>query len=168
MQFIIIQTWEFVKMTNLPPITWMAHSKIIRILKRKNPKPRALFQRRFPSLLSVSWRWFLLFYKNPSKSHRETPPSLTFSWRRGSSSVWLSTFWLSLTEELKWTSMATSLASQLQGLRAVVKADGEALKRPFTRPSILYNPKDAADLSNDQILEDALTGTIENFSLLSN
>lgn len=63
--------------------------------------------------------------------------------------------------------MATSLASQLQGLRAVVKADGEALKRPFTRPSILYNPKDAADLSNDQILEDALTGTIENFSLLS-
>lgn len=63
--------------------------------------------------------------------------------------------------------MATSLASQLQGLRAVVKADGEELKRPFTRPSILYNPKDAADLSNDEILDGALTGTRENLYLLS-
>lgn len=54
--------------------------------------------------------------------------------------------------------MATSIASQLQALKSVVKADTEPLKKPFTRPSILFNPKDAADIDIDTIFSLALSG----------
>ncbi|KAI5670289.1 hypothetical protein M9H77_10653 [Catharanthus roseus] len=54
--------------------------------------------------------------------------------------------------------MATSLASQLQALKSAVKADTESLKRPITRPSILFNPKDAADIDIDTIFSLALSG----------
>ncbi|KAL3521384.1 hypothetical protein ACH5RR_019533 [Cinchona calisaya] len=54
--------------------------------------------------------------------------------------------------------MATSIASQLQALKSVVKADTEPLKKPFTRPSILFNLKDAADIDVDAIFGLALSG----------
>ncbi|XP_059627802.1 uncharacterized protein At3g06530 [Cornus florida] len=54
--------------------------------------------------------------------------------------------------------MATSIASQLQAIKSVIQADSEPLKRPFTRPSILYDPKQAADIEIDAILHDALSG----------
>lgn len=54
--------------------------------------------------------------------------------------------------------MATSIASQLQALKSVVKVDTEPPKKPFTRPSILFNPKDAADIDIDTIFSLALSG----------
>ncbi|KAH9678611.1 hypothetical protein KPL71_025786 [Citrus sinensis] len=54
--------------------------------------------------------------------------------------------------------MATSIASQLQAIKSLVLADEEPLKRPFTRPSILFNPKEAADIDIDTILNIALSG----------
>lgn len=55
--------------------------------------------------------------------------------------------------------MATSIASQLQAIRSFVQADSEPpLKRPFTRPSILFDPKEAADIDIDTILRIALQG----------
>ncbi|KAK1577185.1 hypothetical protein Q3G72_019640 [Acer saccharum] len=54
--------------------------------------------------------------------------------------------------------MATSIASQLQAIKSFVQADEEPLKRPFTRPSILFNPKEAADIDLDTILNIALSG----------
>ncbi|KAH9647922.1 hypothetical protein KPL70_025376 [Citrus sinensis] len=54
--------------------------------------------------------------------------------------------------------MATSIASQLQAIKSLVLADEEPLKRPFTRPSILFNPKEAADIDTDTILNIALSG----------
>ena len=54
--------------------------------------------------------------------------------------------------------MATSIASQLQAIKSLVLADEEPLKRPFTRPSILFNPKEAADIDIDAILNIALSG----------
>ncbi|KAK3217662.1 hypothetical protein Dsin_011632 [Dipteronia sinensis] len=54
--------------------------------------------------------------------------------------------------------MATSIASQLQAIKSFVLADEEPLKRPFTRPSILFNPKEAADIDLDTILDIALSG----------
>lgn len=59
--------------------------------------------------------------------------------------------------------MATSLASQLQALKSAVKADTESLKRPITRPSILFNPKDAADIDIDTIFSLALSGKENRF-----
>ncbi|KAJ8537126.1 hypothetical protein K7X08_035527 [Anisodus acutangulus] len=51
--------------------------------------------------------------------------------------------------------MATSLVAQLQRLAV---PDSEPRKRPFTRPSILFDPKEAADIELDTILNIALSG----------
>ncbi|MCD7468760.1 hypothetical protein HAX54_007198 [Datura stramonium] len=51
--------------------------------------------------------------------------------------------------------MATSLVAQLQRLAV---PDTEPRKRPFTRPSILFDPKEAADIELDTILNIALSG----------
>lgn len=51
--------------------------------------------------------------------------------------------------------MATSLVAQLQRLAV---PDAEPRKRPFTRPSILFDPKEAADIELDTILNIALSG----------
>jgi len=53
---------------------------------------------------------------------------------------------------------ATSIASQLQALKSLVKADTEVPKRPITRPSILFDPKAAADVDIDTIISIALSG----------
>ncbi|XWS47705.1 hypothetical protein CRYUN_Cryun13aG0007100 [Craigia yunnanensis] len=54
--------------------------------------------------------------------------------------------------------MASSIASQLQAIKLFVQADSEPQKRPFTRPSILFNAKEAADIDIDTILNIALSG----------
>lgn len=54
--------------------------------------------------------------------------------------------------------MASSIASQLQAIKSFVQADSEPLKRPFTRPSILFDPKVAADIDVDTIFGHALEG----------
>ncbi|KAJ0099511.1 hypothetical protein Patl1_20742 [Pistacia atlantica] len=54
--------------------------------------------------------------------------------------------------------MATSIASQLQTIKTLVQANEEPLKRPFTRPSVLFNPKEAADVDIETILNIALSG----------
>nr|XP_010318175.1 uncharacterized protein At3g06530 isoform X1 [Solanum lycopersicum] len=51
--------------------------------------------------------------------------------------------------------MATSLVAQLQRLAV---PDTEQRKRPFTRPSILFDPKEAADIELDTILNIAQSG----------
>ncbi|KAD2392887.1 hypothetical protein E3N88_39864 [Mikania micrantha] len=54
--------------------------------------------------------------------------------------------------------MATSIASQLQAIRSIVKvADTESNKRPFTRPSILFDAKEAADIDLDTLFNLALS-----------
>lgn len=62
--------------------------------------------------------------------------------------------------------MAASIASQLQAIKSVIKVDTEPLKRPYTRPSILFDPKEAADIDLETILTIALSGTLK-FCLLS-
>ncbi|XP_075111294.1 uncharacterized protein At3g06530 isoform X2 [Nicotiana tabacum] len=52
--------------------------------------------------------------------------------------------------------MATSLVAQLQ--RLAVPDSEQPRKRPFTRPSILFDPKEAADIELDAILNIALSG----------
>lgn len=55
--------------------------------------------------------------------------------------------------------MASSIASQLQAIKSLIIADTEPpQKRPFTRPSILFNPKEAADIDLESILSIALSG----------
>ena len=54
--------------------------------------------------------------------------------------------------------MATSIASQLAAIKSHVQADSDPLKRPFTRPSILYDPKQAADISVETIWDIANQG----------
>ncbi|XP_021654039.2 uncharacterized protein At3g06530 isoform X1 [Hevea brasiliensis] len=54
--------------------------------------------------------------------------------------------------------MATTIASQLQAIRSVIQADSEPQKRPITRPSILFDPKEAADIDIDTILSIAHSG----------
>ncbi|XP_027329398.1 uncharacterized protein At3g06530 isoform X2 [Abrus precatorius] len=54
--------------------------------------------------------------------------------------------------------MATSIASQLEAIRSFAKTDSEPLKRPFTRPSILFDPKEAADIDIETIFTIALQG----------
>ncbi|KAL0799472.1 hypothetical protein Bca101_054647 [Brassica carinata] len=54
--------------------------------------------------------------------------------------------------------MSSSLASQLQAIKSVVQADTEPSKRPYTRPSILFTPKEAADFDIDSIHELGLKG----------
>ncbi|KAL6980908.1 hypothetical protein U1Q18_022544 [Sarracenia purpurea var. burkii] len=54
--------------------------------------------------------------------------------------------------------MASSIASQLQAIKSLIKTDSDPQKRPFTRPSILFNPKDAADIDLDALFSIALSG----------
>ncbi|CAH8356699.1 unnamed protein product [Eruca vesicaria subsp. sativa] len=54
--------------------------------------------------------------------------------------------------------MSSLLASQLQAIKAVVQADTEPSKRPYTRPSILFSPKEAADFDIESIYELGLKG----------
>lgn len=54
--------------------------------------------------------------------------------------------------------MSTSLAAQLQAIKSFLPAESESHKRPFTRPSILFDPKQAADTDVDTILAIALQG----------
>ncbi|GAB4854073.1 hypothetical protein Ancab_022655 [Ancistrocladus abbreviatus] len=59
----------------------------------------------------------------------------------------------------------SSIASQLQAIKSLVKADAEPLKRPFTRPSILFDPKEAADIDIETIHSIALSG-VETLALV--
>ncbi|KAK9292213.1 hypothetical protein L1049_020175 [Liquidambar formosana] len=54
--------------------------------------------------------------------------------------------------------MATTIASQLQAIKSFIQADSEPLKRPFTRPSVLYDPKEAADIDINTVHSIALSG----------
>ncbi|XP_056866577.1 uncharacterized protein At3g06530 isoform X3 [Raphanus sativus] len=54
--------------------------------------------------------------------------------------------------------MSSSLSSQLQAIKSIVQADTEPTKRPYTRPSILFSPKEAADLDIESIHELGLKG----------
>ncbi|WZZ42003.1 uncharacterized protein At3g06530 [Brassica napus] len=54
--------------------------------------------------------------------------------------------------------MSSSLASQLQAIKSIVQADTEPSKRPYTRPSILFIPKEAADFDIESIHELGLKG----------
>ncbi|CAL9219862.1 unnamed protein product [Arabidopsis halleri] len=54
--------------------------------------------------------------------------------------------------------MSSSIVSQLQALKSVLQADTEPSKRPFTRPSILFSPKEAADFDIESIYELGLKG----------
>ncbi|XP_022872922.1 uncharacterized protein At3g06530 isoform X3 [Olea europaea var. sylvestris] len=53
-----------------------------------------------------------------------------------------------------------SISAQLQALKSLsnVHADSEPLKKPFTRPSLIFDPKEAADTDLDTILNIALSG----------
>ncbi|XP_015877759.3 uncharacterized protein At3g06530 isoform X1 [Ziziphus jujuba] len=59
--------------------------------------------------------------------------------------------------------MATSLGSQLRALKSIIPADSEqpSKKGPITRPSILLDPKEAADTDIDSIYNKALEGLNE-------
>ncbi|XP_050386752.1 uncharacterized protein At3g06530 isoform X2 [Argentina anserina] len=55
--------------------------------------------------------------------------------------------------------MATSIASQLKVLKSLIQVDQDpSQKRPFTRPSILFDPKQAADIDVDTIFAVGLQG----------
>ncbi|KAM5557014.1 uncharacterized protein ABKV19_024415 [Rosa sericea] len=55
--------------------------------------------------------------------------------------------------------MATSIASQLKVLKSLIQVDQDpSQKRPFTRPSILFDPKEAADIDIDTIFAVGLQG----------
>lgn len=57
--------------------------------------------------------------------------------------------------------MATSIASQLETLKSLVQVDSQPQKRPFTRPSILFDPKEAADIDIETIWSTALQGRLK-------
>lgn len=54
--------------------------------------------------------------------------------------------------------MASEIAAQLQALKYMIQTDSEPNKRPFTRPSIIFDPKEAADVDIDTIFRIALSG----------
>ncbi|XP_068328989.1 uncharacterized protein At3g06530-like [Pyrus communis] len=57
--------------------------------------------------------------------------------------------------------MATSIAAQLEAIKSVIQADTEpsgSSKKPFTRPSILFDAKEAADIDVHTIFSIALQG----------
>ncbi|KAJ0970648.1 hypothetical protein J5N97_018607 [Dioscorea zingiberensis] len=54
--------------------------------------------------------------------------------------------------------MATALASQIREIKAVLRGSEDPLRRPITRPSILFDPKEAADIDLRSILSLALSG----------
>lgn len=47
--------------------------------------------------------------------------------------------------------MANSIAAQLEAIKSFVHVDYQPLKRPFTRPSVLFDPKEAADIDIETI-----------------
>ncbi|KAL2550105.1 Uncharacterized protein Fot_11635 [Forsythia ovata] len=53
-----------------------------------------------------------------------------------------------------------SISAQLHALKSLsnVHADSEPLKKPFTRPSLIFDPKAAADIDLDTILNISLSG----------
>lgn len=54
--------------------------------------------------------------------------------------------------------MATSITAQLQAIKASFRGREDPIRRPFTRPSVLFDPKDAADLDLRTILPIAISG----------
>ncbi|KAJ0970619.1 hypothetical protein J5N97_018578 [Dioscorea zingiberensis] len=54
--------------------------------------------------------------------------------------------------------MATALSSQIREIKAVLRGSEDPLRRPITRPSILFDPKEAADIDLRSILSLALSG----------
>nr|XP_010919682.1 uncharacterized protein At3g06530 [Elaeis guineensis] len=54
--------------------------------------------------------------------------------------------------------MASSIASQLQAIKSVLKGAPDAIRRPRTRPSVIFDPKEAADIDLRTILPIALSG----------
>lgn len=61
--------------------------------------------------------------------------------------------------------MASTLASQLQAIKSLTLSDSEPLKRPFTRPTIIFDPKEAADIDIDTIFSIAVSGKMDyNFT----
>ncbi|KAG9452219.1 hypothetical protein H6P81_005123 [Aristolochia fimbriata] len=54
--------------------------------------------------------------------------------------------------------MATTLSAQLQAIKSFVQGETEPLKRPFTRPSVLFEPKEAADIDVETILSIGVAG----------
>ncbi|GAB2286469.1 hypothetical protein Dimus_020868 [Dionaea muscipula] len=53
---------------------------------------------------------------------------------------------------------ANSIATQLQVIKSIVGADSNPIKTPLTRPSILFDPKKAADIDIETIHTMALVG----------
>ncbi|XP_073001076.1 uncharacterized protein At3g06530 isoform X2 [Typha latifolia] len=54
--------------------------------------------------------------------------------------------------------MATSLASQLQAIKSIIKGTQDPIRAPRTRPSVIFDPKEAADVDLRTILPIALSG----------
>ncbi|KAI5408440.1 hypothetical protein KIW84_054320 [Lathyrus oleraceus] len=59
--------------------------------------------------------------------------------------------------------MATSIASQLETIRSITHVDFAPLKRPFTRPSILLDPKEVADIILESVCTIALQELVSGF-----
>ncbi|XP_058086890.1 uncharacterized protein At3g06530 isoform X3 [Magnolia sinica] len=53
--------------------------------------------------------------------------------------------------------MASTLASQLQRIKPFVQGEADG-RRPFTRPSVIFDPKEAADIDVETILSIAVSG----------
>ncbi|XP_020693820.1 uncharacterized protein At3g06530 isoform X3 [Dendrobium catenatum] len=51
-----------------------------------------------------------------------------------------------------------SIASQLQAIKSVIKGKDDPIRRPITRPSVLFDPKEAADIDLRSILPLAQSG----------
>ncbi|XP_028799979.1 uncharacterized protein At3g06530 isoform X2 [Neltuma alba] len=54
--------------------------------------------------------------------------------------------------------MANSIAAQLEVIKSFVHVDSQPLKRPFTRPSLLFDPKEAADIDIETIWSIGIQG----------
>ncbi|CAN6457927.1 unnamed protein product [Victoria cruziana] len=54
--------------------------------------------------------------------------------------------------------MATTLESQLKAIKLLVQGDHALPKHPITRPSILFDPKEAADIDLETIFSIAISG----------
>lgn len=54
--------------------------------------------------------------------------------------------------------MGKSIAAQLEAIKSFARADSQPLKRPFTRPSLLFDAKQAADIDIETIWSIAIQG----------
>ncbi|KAF3785717.1 HEAT repeat-containing protein 1 [Nymphaea thermarum] len=86
-------------------------------------------------------------FSSPSPHQSSTPPL-----HRSSAAASLP--FLSFSQGI----MATTLESQLKTIRLLVQGDSSAPKRPITRPSILFDPKEAADIDLETIFSIAISG----------